>query len=224
MIQIKKNEEPKAWVEYRNTPGVDYQSIPELVESLLKEQGYICAYCMRRIPHKDKLSKKDDDNCVYTSEDHRIEHILSRSKHDDQKLNYNNMVICCPGHIGTEKHCDRLKGENDISFSPLDPHFIETLSYHTDGKIVSSDEQFDKEINEILNLNTSLLKANRKASWDAVITNIKSPKGDKSWNKATLSKLIEKYNTMHKMNGRLQYIPYCGIVSFYLKKKLRNLP
>lgn len=59
MIKIAKNKEPKEWTEYRNTPGVDYQSIPELVESLLKEQGYICAYCMRRIPHRDKLYKKD---------------------------------------------------------------------------------------------------------------------------------------------------------------------
>ena len=40
MILITKNKEPKEWTEYRNTPGVDYQAIPELVQSLLKEQGY----------------------------------------------------------------------------------------------------------------------------------------------------------------------------------------
>ena len=49
MILITKNKEPKEWTEYRNTPGVDYQAIPELVQSLLKEQGYICAYCMRAL-------------------------------------------------------------------------------------------------------------------------------------------------------------------------------
>lgn len=72
MIKIAKNKEPKEWTEYRNTPGVDYQSIPELVESLLKEQGYICAYCMRRIPHRDKLYKKDGIKYVLTDESHRI--------------------------------------------------------------------------------------------------------------------------------------------------------
>ena len=41
MILITKNKEPKEWTEYRNTPGVDYQAIPELVQSLLKEQGYM---------------------------------------------------------------------------------------------------------------------------------------------------------------------------------------
>ena len=41
MILINKNKEPKEWTEYKSTPGVDYQAIPELVQSLLKEQGYI---------------------------------------------------------------------------------------------------------------------------------------------------------------------------------------
>lgn len=75
MILITKNKEPKEWTEYQNTPGVDYQAIPELVQSLLKEQGYICAYCMRRIPKQDKLYKKDRKNYVLTQEDHRVEHM-----------------------------------------------------------------------------------------------------------------------------------------------------
>lgn len=223
MIQIKKNEEPREWVKYRNTPGADYQSIPELVESLLKEQGYICAYCMRRIPHRDKLYKKDGKNYVLTDEDHRIEHVLSRSKHSDKKLSYNNMVICCPGHIGSEEHCDRKKGEDDISFSPLDANFISTLSYLTDGTIKSSDSQFDKEINEVLNLNTPLLKANRRESWNVVKKQMLSIRGDKQWDKATIMQMIKKYSSMHRKDGRLEYIPYCGIVTFYLQKKLRQL-
>ena len=90
MILITKNKEPKEWTEYRNTPGVDYQAI----------------------------YKKDGVNFVYTNEDHRVEHIKSRELHDDLKLDYTNMVVCCPGHIGAQDHCDRLKGPKDISFSP----------------------------------------------------------------------------------------------------------
>ena len=67
MILITKNKEPKEWTEYRNTPGVDYQAIPELVQSLLKEQGYICAYCKRRIPNKYKINKKDVVKFDYTN-------------------------------------------------------------------------------------------------------------------------------------------------------------
>lgn len=224
MIKIAKNKEPKEWTEYRNTPGVDYQSIPELVESLLKEQGYICAYCMRRIPHRDKLYKKDGIKYVLTDEAHRIEHVLSRDNHPDKKLDYNNMVVCCPGHIGDEDHCDRLKGSNDISFSPLDSVFISTLSYKTDGEIVSSEQKYNKEINEVLNLNTPLLKQNRKESWESVKRELITIKKSNAWSKALIEKYIQKYRSMHiNKEGKSQYIPYCGIVVYNLQKKYRQI-
>lgn len=223
MIQIKKNPEPRKWLEYRSTPGVDYQSIPELVDSLLEEQGYICAYCMRRIPCKDRLYKRDGKTFVHTNEDHRIEHMLSRENHDDKKLDYSNMVICCPGHIGNEDHCDRLKDNKDISFSPLDANFIATLSYKMDGAIVSSIESYDKEINEVLNLNTPILKENRKNFWEAVKKELIVQKGEKSWNKAILSKYIKKYSSKTRKDGKIKLTPYCGVVLFFLQKKLKQM-
>lgn len=228
MILITKNKEPKEWTEYRNTPGVDYQAIPELVQSLLKEQGYICAYCMRRIPQKDKLYKKDGNNYVLTNEDHRVEHIKSRELHDDLKLEYRNMVICCPGHIGTENHCDRLKGAKDILFTPLDQQFIDTIKYNSDGTIISTNEVYNKEINEVLNLNTELLKKNRKAMLTEVISklNVDCKKG-KNWDKKTLERYLSKYSEKHPENDeegvKEKYYPYCGIVSCFLQKKLRTL-
>lgn len=213
MIKIVKDKEPKEWEKYRNTEGVDYQSIPELVDSLLKEQGYICAYCMRRIPCKDNIS----------NENHRVEHILSREKHPDKKLDYKNMVICCPGHIGEENHCDRLKGDRDISFNLFDENFIRTLSYKSDGKIISSNVTFDNEINEVLNLNTSLLKANRKEIWRVVTRELNTLKGDKPWNKTILKKCLEKYSNKHEKDGKMQFIPYCGIVIYNIQKKLRQM-
>ncbi len=228
MILITKNKEPKEWTEYRNTPGVDYQAIPELVQSLLREQGYICAYCMRRIPQKDKLCKKDGNNYVLTNEDHRVEHIKSRELHDDLKLDYTNMVICCPGHIGTEDHCDRLKGAKDISFTPLDQQFIDTIKYNSDGTIISTNKVYNKEINEVLNLNTELLKKNRKAMLTEVISklNVDCKKG-KSWDKKILERYLSKYSEKHPENDeegvKEKYYPYCGIVSCFLQKKLRTL-
>ena len=44
MVTIKKGKEPQAWVEKRNTPGfTQFESSEELKQSLLEEQGYICA-------------------------------------------------------------------------------------------------------------------------------------------------------------------------------------
>lgn len=222
MIKISKNKEPKAWTSYRNTPGADYQAIPELVDSLLEEQGYICAYCMRRIPHKDRLYKKDGINFSFTDEDHRIEHILSRENHPDKKLRYDNMVICCPGHIGEEPHCDRLKGANDISSSPLRDDCIATISYRTDGTIVSSNSQYDDEINRVLNLNTPLLKRNRKESWKAVLKAILKEQKGKPLTPSILARHMQKYRSKHCKKDKMMYIPYCGIVAYFLQKKIKQ--
>jgi len=168
---------------------------------------------MRRIPCKDNIS----------NENHRVEHILSREKHPDKRLDYKNMVICCPGHIGEENHCDRLKGDRDISFNLFDENFIRTLSYKSDGKIISSNVTFDNEINEVLNLNTSLLKANRKEIWRVVTRKLNTLKGDKPWNKTILKKCLEKYSNKHEKDGKMQFIPYCGIVIYNIQKKLRQM-
>lgn len=213
MIRITKNKESKEWIEYRTTPGVDYKAIPELVDALLKEQGYLCAYCMRRVPCKDKIAK----------EDHRVEHILSREFHADKKLDYSNMVICCPGHIGGDDHCDRNKQSQDVSFSLFDDSFISTLSYKTDGEIVSTNVQYNMEINKVLNLNTPLLKENRKSTWEGVKQSLIKNQGNKPWSKPALEKCLGKYRSMRNFDGKLKYIPYCGIVIYFLEKKIRQI-
>lgn len=57
MIYIRKGTEPRSLTEYRNQPGATYEGYREkdaLRDALLEEQGYICAYCMRRIS-KEKM-------------------------------------------------------------------------------------------------------------------------------------------------------------------------
>lgn len=75
-MHIRKSAEPKEWTEYKNIPGVQFSGIPALQESLYREQGYLCAYCERRIPVRDKMS----------TEDHRIEHWHCRDKYPDEVL------------------------------------------------------------------------------------------------------------------------------------------
>lgn len=208
MRKINKGPEPVKWKQYRKTPGVKYQSIPELRDSLLKEQGYICAYCMRKVPHKDKNS----------TEDSRIEHIKCREKYPEEELVYSNMVICCPGAINSDFHCDKKKGTEDISFTPFDQCFIDSLSYSSsNGKIKSSVSEWDTEIDKVLNLNNTLLKKNRLEVLDAVIHELKKKK---SWRKGTIDKLLASWNNLDD-NGQLK--PYNGIVVWYLRKKLKNI-
>jgi len=200
MIKIIKVREPSEWTEHRTTPGAEYEAKPALRNSLLDEQGFICAYCMRRITYENSI----------------IEHIKCRSKRPDLSMNYDNMVICCQGNINDEDHCDKLKHDSDIAFSPFEDVFIDSLSYETkNGKIKSSNTQWQDELESILNLNNSLLKLNRQAVIEGVI-GVLAKKG------YTLHQLSSQFNEWKNPDKNHKKKEYCGIVIWYIGKKLRR--
>ena len=138
--------------------------------------------------------------------------MLSRENHSDKKLEYQNMVICCPGAISDSFHCDKLKGEQDISFSLFDDLFISTLKYQTKtGKIESSNPVWDKEIDSILNLNNEILKANRLATLNGVIEALSS----RHWTSGEIRKKLVEWDNKNK-EGKFK--PYCGIIILNKKK------
>lgn len=54
MILIKKKSEPHSLTIYKKTINASFDNQPskvkeDLRKSLLEEQGYICAYCMKRM-------------------------------------------------------------------------------------------------------------------------------------------------------------------------------
>jgi uncharacterized protein (TIGR02646 family) len=207
MIQINKGIEPLEWTEKKNTPGFTaYEPINELRDALLIEQGYICAYCMQRIPVKDV-------NVETTS---KIEHIQSREARPDLQLSYANMAICCPGNLNDEAHCDKLKGRRSVTFDLQTQDLQQSLKYSSkDGSIASGNVQWNKEITELLNLNHSFLKANRRETLAGVIDAIAS----KGWSEATIRR---KYREWSQKDSSGKYLEFCGIVIWYLAKKLKQ--
>lgn len=148
MIKINKRNEPPSWTQYRNTSGVAYQATEDLRQALLAEQGYICAYCMRRIPVKDPGNKETT----------RIDHIQSRAANPNLELEYSNIVICCPGFIDSKEHCDKSKGNSTITFPLFNINLQNSISYSSkDGSIKSSNPDWDSEINKIVRLNNNRL-------------------------------------------------------------------
>lgn len=165
------------------------------------------------------LHEANSDKNNGTDETSRIEHIMPREHLTrKERMEFSNMIICCPGAIAgvAEKktHCDRRKGERYVSFTPFDPQFIDSLSYHNDGTIVSSNEVWDKEINDILNLNADLLKMNRKEVKKSIIKTL----GNRKWSKAEISALRKKFEAK---DSKGQLIEYCGVAMWYLSKKIK---
>lgn len=210
MIYIEKTREPESWTRHRLTPGADYEASDDLRDRLLKDQGYVCAYCMRRIPAAD-------DNTINET---RIEHIRPRTSLSRlERMDYANMVICCPGAISKitrdkkHLHCDRRKGEDWMNISPLDSNAMATIGYMTDGTIKSTDSEYDHDINDVLNLNHNLLKGNRLETWKAVVKVLDS----KGWTVQNVRNILNRFS-MKDRNGMLP--AYCGIVRYHLSRWL----
>lgn len=214
MIKITKGKEPSEWRKVRNTPGISFENAPKdaLRISLLEEQGGLCAYCMRRVSFTRGESTAT-----------RIEHLKPRSLSikegkEEETLAYGNMVLCCDGDIGRneEYHCDRSKGDSTIHFNPFDHAVIDTISYSSkNGTIKSTNPVFDRDFNEILRLNHSRLEKNRLAVLKGLIIEI----GRRKWRKKDIADRLSYYSG-RTSNG--QFHEYCGVIVWYLNKKLRQ--
>ena len=138
---------------YSNIPA---EALAELREALLREQGYLCAYTMIRIPSSDKG---------------HIEHVWPRSRAPKKELEYTNMVYCVPGSDAARgefgAHCkDDFEVTSDNFVAPTHRACETRLSYDLSGGVKASRETDSAAIQTvaILNLNHKVLVAQREAA------------------------------------------------------------
>lgn len=163
MRTIVKGAEPASLTQHRQTPHSDYDNYTDkdgLRAALVAEQQGLCCYCMGRIRNEsDKM---------------KIEHWHCQANYPDERLVYGNLLGACLGGEGQRhnlQHCDTRKGDRDLLWNPADRdhHVQDRISYGTDGAIKSDDPEFNRQLNEVLNLNLPLLKNNRKGVLDAIL-------------------------------------------------------
>lgn len=206
MRTIYKNAEPYSLTEHRQKSYSDYDNYADkdsLRQSLVAEQCGLCCYCQSRI-RPDAGSMK-------------IEHWQCRDNFSKRQLDYGNLLGACLGGEGcpaSQQHCDTRKGKKELLFCPADPtHKIEErINFLGDGRIKSSDTEFDRELNEVLNLNWERIVKNRKAVLKAFQQRI-----------ATGKKLDPK-KELPKWDGSqgMELPEYSKVVVYYLNKKLRR--
>ncbi len=209
MRAVNKGAEPAELVQYRAQPGAVYDGAnftpvkSRIRETLLSEQGHLCAYCMQRI----------------SATSMKVEHWHSQSKHPDEQLAYWNMLGCCPGNEGKrslQQHCDTKKRDREISFNPANETHHPRLNIHYagDGTISSGNEQFNTEINSILNLNWTRLRNNRKAVLKSVVQVLSRNAGTRT--RSEVQALIRRWERQDA-GGSLK--EYCAVAIYYLNKK-----
>lgn len=222
MITIKKGQEPRSLTIFKAKGGekfdnLDAKTKEDIREALLKEQGFLCAYCMRRIGRD-----KNEDGYY---KDVKIEHIKPRSitqQSADRKerlleLDFNNLVAVCNGITNGVTHCDTSKENQTIAIHPCNSNVEDSISYGLkDGEIKSNNEQWNDDLNneKKLNLNFSTIKLNRISALEGIKESLKK---DQNWSSSHLSR---KLNDLEQSPKKM---PYIGIIKYYLRKKISSL-
>ena len=220
--RIIKKKEPRKLIEYRSQFSKEelesrdiyndfsYKDKEKCKEDennlrrvLLEEQGYICCYCMSRI------------NCNNS----KIEHFKPQTKYRSLQLDYHNLFIACRGGEGAkEQFCDSKKGNKELKKINLLENIEESIKYKKSRKFIeiySTENEIESDLNDILNLNATILKQNRKQKYDSVLDKLKRRNFDKNFIKKTI-----RYFKTKNDNG--QYPEFCEMIVFFLEKKLNR--
>ncbi len=207
----KASNEPKTVQEKRATPGSTFDDLPkeQLREALLKEQGFICAYCMQRIKNTGKSTK--------------IEHWAPRKK--DNEKDYMNLLAVCKGNEGKlgAEHCDTLKKKQPITISPLHPNCEQLVKFDPGGQIYSEDKTIDDELKRILGLDKQHLVDERARLLDRVkeaIQKTAKSNADAKIKKADLTNMLKEWQALK--SGEFE--PFCQVAIAYIYKKITRLP
>jgi len=218
MRGIRKSSEPIELVTYRAQPGSVYDGDlftpvkSVLRKALLKEQGFLCAYCMSRI----------------TEDSASVEHWAPRKgpyAEPAMELVYSNLLAVCAGNTDGNSHCDESKKALRLLFNPANSehHCQLKIRYLSDGKILSENSIFHEQMTnkgsgKVLNLNHPRLVANRKSIWNAMQKTLSRTQGSAS--KAKLEQLFRTWQDCDT-NGHLQ--PYCDVARYYLDKRIAGV-
>ena len=237
MLKINKNPPPEKLLKLQEkavkkglNPEKAYSTLKgkdkdEVLESLIKEQGHLCAYCMRRIP--DERISPD------TVADVSIEHWYPRNPEDNtdigQGLDYNNLFAVCSGNKnakGTRKQsdltCDVSKGSQIIKVNQLNEATLSTIWYSENGEIFSTDPEIESDLHEKLNLNCESdavrLPEARKAVLDSVQEELSSLCSDETDILENCQYILEQFE-----NEVDPKTPYIGIAIWWLKNYINDI-
>lgn len=205
MRAIRKAREPRSLETFRNRRSGGYEEYPEkqdLRNALVQEQRGLCCYCMGRIRAEPGAMK--------------IEHWRPRRRFPEDALRYRNLLAACCGGEGEPKsgqHCDTRKGDTEIRWNPAEPsHRIEErVRYGATGRISSDDEDFDRDLNETLNLNLPRLVNGRKGRLDAVVAGFRR----RSQSREQVERILTRRET-----GTGLLAPFSPVDAWWLRRRL----
>ena len=213
MRKITKGREPNSLTTHRSTPYGTYDNYRDkgtLRQLLVAEQRGLCCYCMGRIGPDPSAMK--------------IEHWRCQERHEEEQLNYRNLLGACLGGEGQpplKQHCDTRKGSRDLLWNPAErDHMIEArVGYGADGSIQSTNATFDNQLNQILNLNLDWLQEHRRMVIHAIGEwwRRERRKHQGPVPRERIERMKDKYAAAYG-----EPTPYCQVAVWWLCRKLEQ--
>lgn len=188
----------------------------EIRESVLKEQHYLCAYCMRPLP--------DAKSVV-------VEHWYPLSQARDTAIDYRNFLGSCNGIYSEGQHthscCDHQKSGQTLTIDPRSELMMDCIKYESDGTIYldapagwdeKQKREIKKDINQTLCLNgpESELTLHRKR---VLLSCREKLRRLHIQNKCTVANVKKLLQEIEKQEA---YPAYAGVMLFYYKRWLQN--
>lgn len=189
----------------------------DVQNSLLTEQGFICAYCMRRIGMPPKIEH------WITREESNVQNMPA------QTLDYDNLLAVCNGTTLQNEikyeHCDqsRSKSNRELTINPTDERTIQKLRFLKNGKIESDDKAIFDDLNNenALNLNTLFLRDARRLVYESVkkLIDIKCRNKTPTQAQKIIGDIVAEWASKKpNIDGQLQYKEYCAVIAYFFKK------
>jgi uncharacterized protein (TIGR02646 family) len=219
MIYIKKGNAPKKLSDYKKSPDAVYPPPKDVKEkwrdTLLEEQGYLCAYTMERV----EPGLISDSNKPKV----KLEHINPQNGDKNNDLSHKNVVAVCNGNEGESpknQYADTRKGEDllDRRLHPTNSDIEKIICYRPNGEIFTGIRELDMQLTDddkehrlsVLNLNYKTLRDAREGAYEAVKIRLNK----KNWSLSAINDEIKRFESLHN-NKRLAF---CGFVLYRLRK------
>lgn len=236
MIEIRKMSAPLELVKLQQdavnqglTANEAYDTLrnpfkADIIELLLKEQGHLCAYCMRKLPDERKGLPHV-----------KIEHWDARNGENGTTcgpqgaLAYDNFLAVCSGNQNDcsrckeeKRTCDASRDNKKLVVNPLKPETLSTIYYTEDGLIAALDPDINKDLTITLNLNcmrdSVQLPTERKKVLDAIQAEVIA---EVEAGSSLLESCTHLYQELLGIDDEKP--PYIGISLWWLKDFIESL-
>jgi len=187
-------------------------------EQLAREQGFLCAFCMRRIE-----PDKQDASGQFVM---KIAHRVPIDAQSQRALDWSNLLGSCDGGQRLErryKTCDFRQENTPLTIDPTQDPSVRRLHLERRGTasglfLSSDDSNIAADVEGTLGLNEGDLPELREATWKAFETAVKKAHPTSHWDRATREKFFGSWQ--YQAGDRLR--PFLGAVEERLRRPLRT--